>query len=93
MTQALLIDNEVRSSSLGVLPMEIRVHKIASVVHRLNLHYFVQARENNTKVYSAAKPHLCKQWIRRHADLYFTDMSASLPSASDSDSDSSSNPY
>ncbi|MCA8912624.1 MAG: hypothetical protein KDB82_13045 [Planctomycetes bacterium] len=38
MTQALLIDNEVRSSSLGVLPMEIRVHKIASVVHRLNLH-------------------------------------------------------
>lgn len=38
MTQALLIDNEVRKSSLGVLPMEIRVHKIASVVHRLNLH-------------------------------------------------------
>ena len=38
MTQTLLIDNEVAKSSLGVLPMEIRVHKIASVVHRLNLH-------------------------------------------------------
>ena len=38
MTQALLIDNEVRQTNLGVLPMEIRVHKIASVVHRLNLH-------------------------------------------------------
>lgn len=38
MSQALLVDHSTRKWSLGELPMEIRVHKIASVVHRLNLH-------------------------------------------------------
>lgn len=56
-----------------------RYRKMMFLVHRLNLHYFVQARLQHTKIYDATQPQFCRQWIRRHADLYFTDMSEPLP--------------
>ncbi len=51
-----------------------RYRKKVMSIHRVNLHYYTQAREQNVNLYSSKDPHFCRHWIENYADIYFTNM-------------------
>ena len=41
---------------------------------RLNLHYFLYARQQQSSIYSYRNRNLCRNWIKSYGDLYFSDL-------------------
>lgn len=53
-----------------------RYRKTVLAVHRINLHYYMQARQAKVNLYTSEHPNFCQRWIDNYADIYFTNMAS-----------------